>query len=127
MQRSKAFTLIELLVVIAIIAILAAILFPVFAQAKTAAKKTAHLSNLKQTGTSLVLYQGDSDDVLPQSPCRFEPIYNMPCDAQNQQTTWRYRIQPYMKQKDIFVPPGHEWPGSFNPGTVYWFGQTFPI
>ncbi len=61
----KAFTLIELLVVIAIIAILAAILFPVFAQAKEAAKKTATLSNFKQTGTSTLMYAADTDDVLP--------------------------------------------------------------
>ena len=63
-QVRKAFTLIELLVVIAIIAILAAILFPVFAQAKEAAKKTSCLSNLKQIGTSMHLYTNDSDDVL---------------------------------------------------------------
>ncbi|MEZ0327196.1 MAG: prepilin-type N-terminal cleavage/methylation domain-containing protein [Fimbriimonas sp.] len=62
---TKAFTLIELLVVIAIIAILAAILFPVFAQAKEAAKKTADLNNLKQIGTSVQMYIADSDDVLP--------------------------------------------------------------
>ena len=61
----KAFTLIELLVVIAIIAILAAILFPVFAQAKAAAKKTQALSNVKQTGTGIQIYLGDSDDVYP--------------------------------------------------------------
>ena len=61
----RAFTLIELLVVIAIIAILAAILFPVFAQAKQAAKKTADLSNLKQLGTALAIYQGDYDDHWP--------------------------------------------------------------
>jgi prepilin-type N-terminal cleavage/methylation domain-containing protein len=60
-----AFTLIELLVVIAIIAILAAILFPVFAQAKLAAKQTASLSNLKQIGTSLNIYMGDFDDGAP--------------------------------------------------------------
>ncbi len=59
----KAFTLIELLVVIAIIAILAAILFPVFAQAKLAAKKTTTLSNVKQVGTSMFLYTADSDDI----------------------------------------------------------------
>ncbi|MCX6343327.1 MAG: prepilin-type N-terminal cleavage/methylation domain-containing protein [Fimbriimonadales bacterium] len=60
----KGFTLIELLVVIAIIAILAAILFPVFAQAKEAAKKTACLSNLKQIGTAANIYLTDSDDVI---------------------------------------------------------------
>jgi len=60
----KAFTLIELLVVIAIIAILAAILFPVFAQAKLAAKKTQDLSNIKQLGTASIMYAGDYDDVM---------------------------------------------------------------
>jgi len=61
----KAFTLIELLVVIAIIAILAAILFPVFAQAKLAAKKTADLSDHKQVALSFFMYGNDFDDVLP--------------------------------------------------------------
>ena len=61
----QGFTLIELLVVIAIIAILAAILFPVFAQAKAAAKKTVTISNAKQTGTAAQLYSGDFDDVVP--------------------------------------------------------------
>jgi len=65
MQRCKAFTLIELLVVIAIIAILAAILFPVFAQAKKAAKKTTCLSNDKQMGLAVVMYGNDNDDVSP--------------------------------------------------------------
>ncbi len=61
----KAFTLIELLVVIAIIAILAAILFPVFAQAKNAAKKAACLSNTKQISLGFLMYEGDADDRLP--------------------------------------------------------------
>ncbi|RYG23032.1 prepilin-type N-terminal cleavage/methylation domain-containing protein [bacterium] len=64
---TRAFTLIELLVVIAIIAILAAILFPVFAQAKYAAKKTQDLSNVKQLATSNAMYTTDSDDMQPLS------------------------------------------------------------
>jgi len=63
-KMKKAFTLIELLVVIAIIAILAAILFPVFAQAKLAAKKISDLSNMKQIGTASMLYFNDSDDLF---------------------------------------------------------------
>src|SRR5450631_624437 len=61
----RGFTLIELLVVIAIIAILAAILFPVFAQAKAAAKKTTCLSNLKQIGLGTRMYLADADDSYP--------------------------------------------------------------
>ena len=61
-MKKRAFTLIELLVVIAIIAILAAILFPVFAQAKLAAKKTASLSNIKQVALGGILYSTDYDD-----------------------------------------------------------------
>ena len=66
----KAFTLIELLVVIAIIAILAAILFPVFAQAKLAAKKTTDLSNIKQLATATTLYGSDADDLFPMAAGR---------------------------------------------------------
>lgn len=61
----RAFTLIELLVVIAIIAILAAILFPVFAQAKVAAKKAKGLAEIKQMGTATIIYQSDYDDLFP--------------------------------------------------------------
>lgn len=64
-NRRKAFTLIELLVVIAIISILAAILFPVFAQAKAAAKRTGTISNLKQNVLAVNMYAIDHDDVVP--------------------------------------------------------------
>ena len=61
----RGFTLIELLVVIAIIAILAAILFPVFAQARNKARQTACLSNLKQLGTGFAMYTQDYDETMP--------------------------------------------------------------
>lgn len=64
-SSTRAFTLIELLVVIAIIAILAAILFPVFAQAKLAAKRTSDLSNNKQIGLGILMYMNDFDDITP--------------------------------------------------------------
>jgi prepilin-type N-terminal cleavage/methylation domain-containing protein/prepilin-type processing-associated H-X9-DG protein len=67
MNHNKGFTLIELLVVIAIIAILAAILFPVFAQAKLAAKKTQDLSNLKQIGLAAMMYANDYNDFYPRN------------------------------------------------------------
>ncbi len=66
-MKLRGFALIELLVVIAIIAILAAILFPVFAQAKLAAKKSLSLSNLRQIKTAVLMYAGDNDDVYPRT------------------------------------------------------------
>lgn len=96
-QRSKGFTLIELLVVIAIIAILAAILFPVFAQAKTAAKKTADLSNLKQIGTSVFLYAGDNDDVIPHF-------------MEHNPYIFATRVMPYVKNRNIWKAPASSAP-----------------
>ncbi len=88
----KAFTLIELLVVIAIIAILAAILFPVFAQAKAAAKHTTNLSSIKNIATATMLYVSDSDDVFL---CEFNH------DSLNDYGEWQWFLQPYMKNRDI--------------------------
>jgi prepilin-type N-terminal cleavage/methylation domain-containing protein len=75
MSLRRAFTLIELLVVIAIIAILAAILFPVFAQAKEAAKKTQCVSNTKQSALAALMYAGDADDVLPRHDNNGSAVY----------------------------------------------------
>src|SRR5437588_583023 len=98
MNRAKrAFTLIELLVVIAIIAILAAILFPVFAQAKMAAKKTVALSNAKQIALANIMYQGDYDDAL------IKEYYGFPSDCSSWGNTyynWRYALQPYVAKSN---------------------------
>ncbi len=102
----RAFTLIELLVVIAIIAILAAILFPVFAQAKLAAKKTVDLSNQKGIATAFVLYAGDNDD--------FFPLTSYPAKG----NTWPLRCQPYIKSWEMFRSPGDAstlWPPAGTP------------
>lgn len=117
-MKKKAFTLIELLVVIAIIAILAAILFPVFTQAKNAAKKTTSISNLKQLAMSVMMYSTDHDDVLPMSAYMqgssvlgTPPVIFSVYDA----------LQPYIKNVQILVsladeegPNGQDWKARLN-------------
>ena len=101
-QRRRGFTLIELLVVIAIIAILAAILFPVFAQARARARSIACLSNVKQTGTAFFLYTQDNDEVCPaiwggSGPC--QP------DGTGCSREWWYGLMPYMKNVEMLYCP----------------------
>jgi len=95
-MRKNAFTLIELLVVIAIIAILAAILFPVFAQAKESAKDTQALSNIKQTGLAYIMYSADYDDVLP---------LMARSDSVEGWWVWQETIQPYVKTWELMIHP----------------------
>jgi len=101
----KAFTLIELLVVIAIIAILAAILFPVFAQAKAAAKKTQALSNVKQLSTAMVMYIGDYDGVY------YEAAQGMSTGTQSPTSLiWNGWLQPYTKSTQLALDPANTYP-----------------
>jgi prepilin-type N-terminal cleavage/methylation domain-containing protein/prepilin-type processing-associated H-X9-DG protein len=99
----RAFTLIELLVVIAIIAILAAILFPVFAQAKEAAKKTSCLSNQKQCNLGIIQYEIDSDDVFPMVDTG--SIGGIGWGFGRPDWVWPELVMPYMKNWQILRCP----------------------
>ncbi len=147
----SGFTLIELLVVIAIIAILAAILFPVFAQAREAARKTACISNMRQMGTALIMYVDDHDDCFP-------VVRSIPLDPDGEDLvpvivrgesvgSWPERLvsittvlRPYIKNDGIFLCPsavagcpGRTLTVPTSPGSratwklTYWcFGYNFP-
>jgi len=121
LEHQRGFTLIELLVVIAIIAILAAILFPVFAQAREKARSISCLSNLKQVMSAILMYAQDYDERLPMwtTPCwdfsAFGVVNNQP---------WWMRVYPYIRNEGVFTCPSdsgwasHQggdaniWPGS---------------
>lgn len=109
MQRKRGFTLIELLVVIAIIAILAAILFPVFAQARTKARQASDMSNVKQTTLAILMYVQDYDEVMPSAGMWTGGGLYYP---------WHVSIVPYTKNIGIFLSPQYafqwtsvDWPG----------------
>lgn len=118
MKCKNAFTLIELLVVIAIIAILAAILFPVFAQAKEAAKKAACLSNVRQITMGSIMYSSDVDDIQPGSTWGYYGggaygvigAWNYIVSGPPTSKTWvldpsRGAIFPYVKNTGIYECP----------------------
>jgi prepilin-type N-terminal cleavage/methylation domain-containing protein/prepilin-type processing-associated H-X9-DG protein len=98
----RAFTLIELLVVIGIIAILAGILFPVFAQVREKARQTACLSNHKQIGTAMLMYAQDYDEM-------FVPQYVALKDATgvSRYPFWPRLLQPYIKNGNVFREPSN--------------------
>lgn len=125
--RNTAFTLIELLVVIAIIAILAAILFPVFAQAREKARTTSCLSNQKQASTAMLMYVQDYDE-------EFAPCWNMPQTGPGDCSqwfnwgggyrTWVYMVQPYTKNLDMFhCPSAVNFPNIWNGGIYDWIAN----
>ena len=106
-RKVQGFTLIELLVVIAIIAILAAILFPVFAQAKVAAKKTAAISDMKQAGLASQMYLGDNDDSYPMSDTGG---YGIPGWGYGPPDTVPFQVlQPYSKNTKYEIDPMDPW------------------
>jgi prepilin-type N-terminal cleavage/methylation domain-containing protein len=115
--RKFGFTLIELLVVIAIIAILAAILFPVFAQAREKARQISCLSNEKQIGLAFMQYVQDYDETYPH-----QQFYNQ---VSKQWTFWEAVLTPYIKARDVFRCPSNPY------GSVNWLssfdGQNFAI
>jgi len=120
----RAFTLIELLVVIAIIAILAAILFPVFAQAKAAAKKTADLNNQKQLNLGTIMYLGDNDDTYPLTVPgnNGTTVFTIPVDRTPttnpaiRQSFFGNSVQPYIKNYAMYSGPAGT--TDFNPTGV---------
>jgi prepilin-type N-terminal cleavage/methylation domain-containing protein/prepilin-type processing-associated H-X9-DG protein len=114
----RGFTLIELLVVIAIIAILAAILFPVFARAREKARQTSCLSNMKQLGLGIQMYAQDFDEKLP-IHCPPWPEY---LPGVNGHPCWAGQIYPYIKNLQVFACPTeggtHTMGGQAGPGGI---------
>ena len=110
MTQKRGFTLIELLVVIAIIAILAAILFPVFAKARDKALAASCLSNLKQTGLAMIMYNSDYDETMIPGAIVYPGIGNR---------FWRDLIEPYTKNFQLRDCPAYnmkyEGPGQGGP------------
>lgn len=120
-NRKSAFTLIELLVVIAIIAMLAAILFPVFGRARENARRSACQSNLKQIGLGMMQYTQDYDERLPRS------------ESARDISTWVDNLQPYIKSNQIFICPSDSNPylptaaGNLGRKSSYGINQIYAI
>src|ERR1043166_2491600 len=106
MRRRTGFTVIELLVVIAIIALLAAILFPVFAQAREQARMSTCLSNFKQIGLGVKMYVQDWDETYPMNRIAVNPGGHE-CDGTGKMITWKHETQPYVKNVGVFKCPSN--------------------
>jgi prepilin-type N-terminal cleavage/methylation domain-containing protein/prepilin-type processing-associated H-X9-DG protein len=118
-DKRSGFTLIELLVVIAIIALLAAILFPVFAQVRDKARQTTCLSNEKQIGAAAQMYLQDYDEHLffyasTASPSRSRTGAVLPSPASADPTRWWNALQPYVKNQGVFTCPSDDAPTPSN-------------
>ncbi|GIV14306.1 MAG: hypothetical protein KatS3mg021_2588 [Fimbriimonadales bacterium] len=108
MRYGRGFTLIELLVVIAIIAILAAILFPVFAQARESARQSTCGSNMSQLSRAIAMYAADNEQTLPMNRVVLGPGGGVLPDPLKR--TWASLVSPYVKNKDVFFCPSGEKP-----------------
>src|SRR5207248_3324422 len=109
-RRQAGFTLIELLVVIAIIAILAAILFPVFAQAREKARQTTCLSNMKQWSIGTKMYLSDYDDTVV--PCYLYTVHSSSGTLAKGTPflqLWPDLLNPYVKNDRVWVCPNYSW------------------
>src|SRR4051794_20747184 len=116
MQQSRfrsGFTLIELLVVIAIIAILAAILFPVFAQAREKARQASCMSNEKQLGLAILQYVQDYDETYPQA------VVDSQMYAGTPPSHWQQMVVPYVKADGVFGCPDDSNAGSYEAGASW--------
>ncbi|MCX6379586.1 MAG: prepilin-type N-terminal cleavage/methylation domain-containing protein [Armatimonadetes bacterium] len=114
-QVKRGFTLIELLVVIAVIAVLAAILFPVFAQAREKARQTSCLSNERQVGTAILMYVQDYDERLffyaaTTTPSRSRTGAILPDAASINPVRWWNALMPYIKNTQVLVCPSDDLP-----------------
>ena len=107
MTSRRGFTLIELLVVIAIIAILASILFPVFARAREKARQASCQSNEKQMALAIIMYSSDNDETYP-----------FAITAGASPSTWRMAALPYIRNKQLFQCPSFRPTGAMFDGTV---------
>ena len=118
-RSAKGFTLIELLVVIAIIAILAAILFPVFARARENARRSSCQSNLKQLGLGLLQYSQDYDEALPVGRYDNAGLWG---------AGWAGEIYPYVKSSQVYVCPSDSSTAT-APATVvsYCYNRSIPF
>jgi prepilin-type N-terminal cleavage/methylation domain-containing protein/prepilin-type processing-associated H-X9-DG protein len=103
--KASGFTLIELLVVIAIIAILAAILFPVFGRARENARRSSCMNNLKQIGLGIMQYSQDYDETLPLAGINYS---NASCGPNPVKVSWRTIIFPYVKSSQLFSCPSNQ-------------------